>query len=119
MTTTALNATGNTKPERLAERLAAGVDLVIAAGGGQTELAEKLSGYRFPDGRKRRVRQSKVSMWKWRGRVPPEWVLPCETVVAVQRYDIRPDLHTRDHSPVSSDKSTGAQFAQARIPRKK
>lgn len=76
------------------EQLRAAVSQVINLAGGQTELArilQKRTG--------RRIQQSTVAMWLIRGRVPHNWVIPCEIVLdgKLQRYDIRPDLHPRAH----------------------
>lgn len=69
------------------------ISQAIDKAGGQTAVAEKLSKLTG-----RRVRQSKVSMWLHRRRIPPEWVIPLETVLdcPLKRHDIRPDLYPRD-----------------------
>jgi DNA-binding transcriptional regulator YdaS (Cro superfamily) len=71
------------------------VQRVIDLAGGQTKLAEKLAALTG-----KRMRQSRISMWLFRGRVPPEWVIPCESVLdgEMTRHDIRSDLHPRDHA---------------------
>jgi DNA-binding transcriptional regulator YdaS (Cro superfamily) len=71
----------------------AALEQAIVIAGGQTALAEKLS-----DLTGKKVGQSMISMWLYRGRVPPEWVILVETAVngKVTRCDIRPDLYPRD-----------------------
>lgn len=59
--------------------------------GGATALAERLG-----------VRQSVVSNWKSRGRIPAERVVEVERITGIPREALRPDLYRRDPSQESA-----------------
>lgn len=54
----------------------------IDEAGSQTKLASAIG-----------KTQGHVSNWLRRGKVPPEMVLPIESVTGVSRHDLRPDLY--------------------------
>lgn len=58
---------------------------VFEAAGGATELARRLG-----------VRQSVVSNWKSRNRIPAERVVEVERVTGIPRELLRPDLYRRE-----------------------
>ncbi|MCU1008657.1 helix-turn-helix domain-containing protein [Stenotrophomonas maltophilia] len=57
------------------------LDRAVKAAGGVTSLASHLG-----------VRQSAVSNWRSRGRVPPAMAIPIESVTGVSRHDLCPDI---------------------------
>lgn len=57
------------------------IQAAIDKAGGTVRLAEKLG-----------ARQSLVSMWKNRGRIPAERVLEVERLTGVSRHQLRPDV---------------------------
>lgn len=71
-------------------------DRLMKAGFGPTALALRLG-----------VRQSVVSNWKSRGRVPAERVLEVEQATGIPREEIRPDLYRR-HSVTPTPQDAAA-----------
>lgn len=59
-------------------------DRLFESAGGATALAERLG-----------IRQSVVSNWKARGRIPAERVVEVETATGIPREELRPDLFRR------------------------
>ncbi|HDS1307943.1 TPA: transcriptional regulator [Stenotrophomonas maltophilia] len=57
------------------------LDRAVKAAGGVTSLASHLG-----------VRQSAVSNWRSRGRVPPAMAIPIESVTGVSRHDLCPEI---------------------------
>lgn len=57
------------------------LDRAIAAAGGPTALAVAL-----------RIRQSVVSNWRMRGRIPAPRCIEVEQLTGVSRHELRPDV---------------------------
>ena len=59
----------------------------IKTAGSMRELAEQISNSGRP------CTTGRISMWKHRKNVPPEYVIPVEQATGVSRHLLRPDLY--------------------------
>jgi DNA-binding transcriptional regulator YdaS (Cro superfamily) len=70
------------------DEISTGLERAIHVAGGVCALAEKLG-----------VKQTRVSQWKKRKRIPPTWIVPIENVTGVPREELAPEfaeLYRRD-----------------------